>query len=139
MDSCNNQYDGVRQIPGFAGYNGIVITHVADGRAEGALTITPSSLNPRGHVHGGCLVSLADTVAGTAAHSLGRGWVTLSAAFNYFRPGVGTRLICRAEPQKVGRTVAVYDTTLTDDQERLVATGCFTFYCVEQQGPGPGH
>lgn len=132
MDSCSNEtlLERVNQVPGFGQHNNIRITRIDGRRAEGEMPITPNSLNPRGHVHGGCLVSLADTVGGTAAHTGGGDWVTLSSTFNYLRPGTGSMLYCRAEPQKLGRTVSVYGVVITDDQDRPVANGCFTFYCI---------
>lgn len=128
-----------QQHDGFAAHNGIQVTRVWDGFAEGELTITPDSLNPQGDVHGGCLVALADTVAGTAAFSQAarheKTCVTLQSSFNYLLPGRGSKLFCRAEPQRVGGTVAVYHVALTDDQGRTVATGCFTFYFLAPRAP----
>lgn len=106
----------------------ITLTHLERDYAEGELEIQPDSLNPHGYVHGGCLTALADTVAGNAAASRGGYCVTINNTMNYLRPATGTKIRCTAKPQRVGRTVSVFDAVLTDDQDRTVATGTFTFH-----------
>lgn len=113
---------------GFVLHNHIRITRLDDCYAEGELDICPESLNRWGFVHGGCLVSLADTVGGVAATTTGRSTVTLNNTFNFLRPASGTKIKCTARAVKVGRTVAVFRCTLTDDREREVANGDFTFF-----------
>lgn len=113
----------------FAGASNIVVTKITEDYAEGELTVVESSLNPIGIVHGGCLCTLADTVAGSAVVSKGLICVTLSSNMNFLAPAGGTKKVkCVATPQKVGKTVCVYDTVLTNDQGQTVATGVFTFY-----------
>ena len=139
MDSYSKLYHRVNRQSGFAVHNHIQITKIAEDHTEGELTITPESLNPMGVVHGGCLVALADSVAGTAVHAKGRVCVTLSSTFNYLIAGTGSKIKCVATPQRIGRTIAIYDVVLTADQERKVATGCFTFYRKDETTPGFEH
>ena len=88
----------------------------------------PSSLNPMGIVHGGALVTLADTVCGTAAFTTGHMCVTLDCSMQYLAPASGARITCTATPRKLGKTVLVYEAVLTDDTGRTVATGVYTFF-----------
>jgi len=53
----------------FSAVNGIRVTAVEPGRAEGELVVGPDSVNPRGNVHGGALSTLADVVGGCCACS----------------------------------------------------------------------
>lgn len=54
---------------------------------------------------------------------------------SYLRAAQDTaKVYCVAEPIKLGRTVAVYSARLTDDQQRLLATGTYTFFLKEQLG-----
>lgn len=127
MDS----YSKLNRAEGFSSHNGITVTSVKDGVGEGELAITPQSLNPMGIVHGGCLASLADTVAGVAAAAgQGRSGVTVNYCFNFLRPakGTGKKIYCRADPHKMGRTLSVYAVSLTDDSGKEVAAGTFTFF-----------
>ncbi len=116
----------------FSAYNNIRVTETReDGTAVGELTVTEHSLNPHGIVHGGCLATLADTVAGWAvAIGTGQASVTVNYGMNFLRPAKGSnkKIVCRAEPEKLGRTLCVYRVTLTDDAGKEVATGNFTFF-----------
>lgn len=114
----------------FNSFNGITVTSVAavSGQAQGELEVTENSLNPHGTVHGGCLYTLADTVAGSAvAASCGRPCVTVSGTLEFLRPATGPKVQCSASPKKVGRTLWVMQVELSDQRERLVATGTFIF------------
>ena len=64
----------------FSAVNGIRVTAVEPGRAEGELVVGPDSVNPRGNVHGGALSTLADVVGGCCACSLGGRCVTSSCS-----------------------------------------------------------
>lgn len=112
----------------FSKYCGVAITKLEHNCCEGELTVTPDSCNYLGIVHGGCLTTLADTVAGVAARSSGSTTVTLSYNLNFLRPAKGTVIKCAAEPEKIGRQVSVYHCSLTNDQGELVASGQFTFF-----------
>lgn len=113
--------------------NGIAITRVEPGYAQGVLQVRPGSHNPHGTVHGGCLYTLADTVAGTACCGEGRSCVTVNSSMEFLRPAVGERVTCTATPKKLGRTLCVMQVELKDDGERLAATGTFTFFLSEAQ------
>ncbi|WP_368243718.1 PaaI family thioesterase, partial [Flavonifractor plautii] len=74
------------------------------------------------------LVTLADTVCGTAAFTTGHMCVTLDCSMQYLAPASGARITCTATPRKLGKTVLVYEAVLTDDTGRTVATGVYTFF-----------
>ena len=115
---------------GFMLHNHIELESVERDRAVFKLDIRPESCNPYGMVHGGALVTLADSVCGTAAFSTGRTCVTLDCSMQYLAPAKGARIFCTATPKKLGRTVQVYDAALTDETGRLVASGTYTFFAV---------
>jgi uncharacterized protein (TIGR00369 family) len=114
----------------FAGYNQIQVTHVDENGAEGELKVTAHSLNAHGFVHGGCLAALCDTIGGAAVAGRGFSCVTVSYGMNFLRPAVGSLIRCKAVPEKVGKTICVYHVALTDEKERKVASGSFTFYIL---------
>lgn len=118
----------VNETRGFVKYSGVKITRLERGRCEGELAVTPDSCNYLGIVHGGCLTTLADTVAGVAARSTGGKTVTLSCNMNFLRPAAGPVIRCVAEPEKLGRQVSVFHCTLTNDAGQPVASGQFTFF-----------
>lgn len=120
----------------FSAYNHIFLEKARDGKAEGRLFVTENSLNPHGLVHGGALVTLADTVAGTCACSkYGNTCVTTNSTMEYLRPGSAPWVRCVAAATKIGRTLSVVRVELTDSQDKLVATGTYTF-CMMNEGDG---
>ena len=119
----------------FSFENGVAVTHIEPGRAEGVLEIGPDSLNPHGDVHGGALATLADTVGGCCACSRGGDCVTASSSMEFLRPARGGEITCVAVPRKMGRTLTVVQTDLYDSEKRLVATGTFTFFMIDPARP----
>ena len=114
----------------FNSFNGITVTSVAavSGQAQGELEATENSLNPHGTIHGGCLYTLADTVAGSAvAASCGRPCVTVSGTLELLRPATGPRILCTARPKKLGGTICNMQVEVTDQHHKTVATGTFIF------------
>jgi uncharacterized protein (TIGR00369 family) len=86
----------------------------------------------RPEIHGGILAVLAD-IAGHAAVAarLRHGVPTVDLRIDYLRMAAGTFLSACATPLKVGRTLAVVDIRITDDQARLVAAGRGTYLTRE--------
>ena len=113
----------------FNTHNGITILSVRpDGTAEGVLDVTETSHNPHGTVHGGCLYTLADTVAGCAVAASGtKPCVTANSSMEFLRPATGSKIFCSARPKKLGRMLNVMTVELTGENGKIVATGTFTF------------
>ena len=114
----------------FSYENGIRLTHAEPGLTRGVLRAGPDSVNPEGHIHGGAIAALADTVAGCCACSTGGDCVTSSCSLEYLRPALGD-LFCEATPKKLGRKLSVIQVSITDTQGKLTATGTFTFFMTE--------
>ena len=141
MDSCSKRdYSGmlnkVNSGPYFGPKSGAKVTAIHDDHsAEGEMEIRTDTQNPMGVVHGGALFTLADTVAGTAAFTTGRTCVTLDSSMQFLSAARGDKVFCVATPKKVGRIILVYDISITDSEDRLVATGIFTFYATGEYQP----
>lgn len=114
----------------FSFENGITVTRLEPDLCEGELAVGPNSRNPGGHVHGGALVTLADTVAGCCACSRGGNCVTANESFEFLRTADGPKIFCRATPKKMGRSLCVIQVELTDNAGKLVAAGTFTFFMM---------
>lgn len=125
---------GEHSVDPYAARNGISILRADEQGAEGVLTVTPAVLNPYGTVHGGCLVALADSVAGYSLAAAGRLCVTQGSTVNFLRPAIGKVIHCQAKPQKVGREICVVSVEQTDEEGRLLTTALFTF-CVMKEIP----
>ncbi|MBR4098595.1 MAG: PaaI family thioesterase [Clostridium sp.] len=112
----------------FSAENGILLERVEEGYAEGRLTTGENSINPGGNIHGGALATLADVVGGCCACSKGGVCVTASSNLEYLRPAAGPWIKGVARARKLGRALSVIQVDLTDNEDRLVACGTFTFY-----------
>lgn len=116
----------------FNSHNGITVTAAGDGKAQGVLEVSPSSMNPHGMVHGGCLYTLADTVAGSAvAASCGGPCVTVSGTLEFLRPATGATVHCEASAKKLGSTICTMQVKLTNQNHKVVATGTFIFMLIQ--------
>ena len=81
-----------------------------------------------GQFHGGPIASFIDTVGDYAvAIVLKAGVPTINFRVDYLRPSFGTFLRATATVRRLGRTVAVVDIDVTDDQGRLCAIGRGTY------------
>lgn len=113
----------------YISYNGIELTEYKKGCCTGRIKIEEHHKNLHGSVHGGCMFSLADTVAGYTAMTEGTVVTTLNASINYFHPAINTEyLYCKGETVKTGKTVTVVRTVLYDDNGNLLADGSFSCF-----------
>lgn len=113
---------------------GLELLELREGYALGRIPYRQQLVNPYGSVHGGCLYSLADIVAGNAACMSGYYATTVSGALNYLRPAVSTEYItCEAVSLRVGSHLAVFEVKLTDDGGKLLDSGEFSFFLLNQK------
>lgn len=124
--------EAVNRAGQFSYENGIEVTRIQPGLAQGVLRAGPASLNPHGMVHGGAMATLADTVGGCCACSEGKSCVTANSTMEFLRPAQGD-LFCEATPKKLGSKLSVIQIVITDAQGKTVATGTFTFF-MERPG-----
>ena len=115
----------------FMEYNFIRLTETGGGKAVCALEPRPESLNPYGFVHGGAIYTIADDVAGYAAHTDGNQWVTQNSTVHFLSNQSGGVLTGTAEVRHRGRRTCLVDVTITGDAGRLIAAGSFVYYRVE--------
>lgn len=99
------------------------------------LEIGPAHLQPHGLVHGGVLAGMIETLAsvGAAITTLpeGRHPVGMENATSFLRGVRSGTLTGRAVPLHRGRSSHVWEVTLRDGEDRLVATGRVRMMCVE--------
>lgn len=120
----------------FIAFLGLKVTDADAG--EGSVTMT-MPIRPElerggpmtGQFHGGPVASLIDTVGDFAvAMAVGGGVPTMNFRVDYLRPSSGTELTAKAVARRIGRSVAVVDIDVTDDQGRLCAIGRGTYSAV---------
>ena len=126
-------FDAIRERsdrPGtFNAVNGVRLTALCDGGAEGEVRLTAQHLNPLGIVHGGVYAAMMDHVAGTAACSRGSTCRTVNYDLRYLAPAQPGLLRCRAESVRMGQQIVVMQVWVEDAQGVRCAEGCYTFRC----------
>jgi 1,4-dihydroxy-2-naphthoyl-CoA hydrolase len=108
----------------FAGQLGIVVDQASADRVIARLAWTPELCTAAGIMHGGALMSLADT-AGALVTLLGlpdgATTATITSTSQLFRPVTGGTVRAVAVPVHRGRTTVTAQTSLFDSNDRLVA------------------
>lgn len=115
-----------QEVTGFDSNLGFTITHADGDLVTGWVDVDPSHQQPYGIVHGGLYCSVVETAAsvGAARWFEDRGQVVgVSNHTNFLRATREGRLAVWAGPVKQGRTQQLWSVRISDDEERLVATG----------------
>src|SRR6202049_5255468 len=117
---------------------GISITHATHDDVRAELTVSTKHLQPYGVVHGGVYCGLIETLAsvGAALFALPRGQsvVGLENSTSFVRATrIGAKLHAISTPITRGRTTQVWEATIFDDEDRVVATGRGRLLCLVQR------
>ena len=116
--------DALLALIPFAGYLGLVLDEADAGRVVARLDWAPHLCTSAGTMHGGVLMSLADT-AGALLTFLGlpegKTTATITSTSHMFRPVLGGTVRAVAVPLHRGRTTVTAQTSLYDSEQRLVA------------------
>jgi uncharacterized protein (TIGR00369 family) len=115
--------DELAAVP-FAGVLGIEIVAAAPEEVRGSMRWTPQLCTVAGVLHGGALMSFADTLGAVCAflHLPDETTTTtVESKTNFFRAVRGGRVIGVTRPLHAGRRFIVVQTDLFDDEERPVA------------------
>lgn len=131
-----DQLNGLLSQSPFHRALGLAIEQLDEGRDTLVMRLPFSASVERadgsGQHHGGVIASLID-IAGDFAliARLGHGVPTINFRVDYVRPAVETDLTANARIRRVGRTIAICDTEVTDSSNKVIALGRGT-YGVQQ-------
>ena len=107
--------------------NGVRVTRATRDEVRAEMEIRPEHLQSYGIVHGGVHCALIETIAsiGAAIHAIAEGKraVGLENHTSFLRAVRSGRLRGVAKPLTRGRRTHVWEGTVYDDRERLVASG----------------
>ena len=121
----------------FMNYNHMRMVECKDDTCIVELKVVHDSLNPYEIIHGGALYTMADCACGIAARKDGRRYVTLSSQLNFLlsaKEGDTVRAVGHIRHR--GRTTAFADVDITNQDGKIVASGGFTFFCLNNQEKG---
>ena len=117
----------------FAKVNGIKIAYCEEGHSIVDMTVTEDSMNLINSVHGGCLYTMADVAAGSAASSYGPICTTVNSSFSYLRPAIDSKkIVAEGTVVKRGRRVLVINVEVRDEKGTVLCTGIFTYMPVHE-------
>ena len=108
----------------FAAALGIEVTAVDAREVRARMAWTPEHCTSGGILHGGALITFADTLGAICAGlnvPPGSRSSTLEAKANFLRPVAGGHVAAVARAVHVGRSTVVVQTDLFDDEGRRVA------------------
>ena len=132
MESLTEQMRKKEAGNRFAVYNHIEMVSVEQNEAVFQLNIRPESKNAYGMVHGGAIYAMADNAAGFAVHTDGRHHVTQTSALHFLRNQAEGLVTATARVRHRGNTTALVAVDITGEDGRLLATGEFTFFCIDK-------
>jgi uncharacterized protein (TIGR00369 family) len=118
------------------GLLGVVLVRVEAGAADARLPLRPELLAPNGFVHGGTVVTLADTACGMGCQASlpaeAESFTTIELKANFMRTAPGDQtLACAARMVHGGRSTQVWDAAVTrEDDGRPVALFRCTQYLL---------
>jgi uncharacterized protein (TIGR00369 family) len=108
----------------FAADLGITLTEASADRVVARLAWSPRLCTAGGVMHGGVLMSLADSVGALVTYlglAEGQSTATMASSTQLLRPVTGGTVRATALPLHRGRTAVTAQTSLRDDNDRLVA------------------
>ena len=112
------------RLPAFALHVGVEILHTALDRVVGRILVGPQHSNGLDRVHGGAIMTLADTLGAIGSVlNLPPNAVTttLESKTNFLAAGRGPELIGESIPLHISRNTMVWQTTIRDTEHRRVA------------------
>jgi uncharacterized protein (TIGR00369 family) len=128
--------DGRLPAPPIAETLSFWLTEIGDGLAVFEGDAGPHLLNPLGIVHGGWALTLIDSAAGCAAHTLlpaGVSYTTIETKANFSRPIAHDAGRVRAEGRAIGRgrRIISCEARVVDAKGRVLAHGTSTLMVLE--------
>jgi acyl-CoA thioesterase len=121
----------INETPGFIKHNNYKVEEVTNEHCKMSVELTEDAINPNGTAHGGLMFGLADTTMGLLVRTTGRNVTTINAQIDYLKPENGSKIICIAEPLKVGKSTAVYRANIYNEEEILISTVTGTFFFLD--------
>jgi acyl-CoA thioesterase len=100
---------------------GIVIDLAEKDHSVCSMDITHGHMNANNSVMGGAIFTLADFAFAVASNSEERGSVSLTSTISYLRPATGKRLTAECLPDKTGKRICTFTTTVTDENGKKIA------------------
>ncbi len=130
------QYQKIVDDNPFAAAIGMEILNIREGYVFARVKTRKELKNIYGDLHGGCLYTVADNMAGIAASTYGYYVTTVNGSIQYLKAARNTEYIdCEAEVIKPGRSISVVSVRIRDDRKMLLNTAEFTYFNLKKREP----
>ena len=116
----------------FTRHNFFELETLEKDRAVYRLDIRAESTNPYGMVHGGALYTLADDAGGAAVHTDGRNYVTQHGDLHFLKNQTNGTIRAEGRIRRRGKATCLAVVDITNEAGELLATGQFTYFCIDQ-------
>jgi len=118
--------EALNKMAPYAGLLGIALTHVSATEVRGQMRVRRDLTNDTPNVHGGAIMSLADTLGAVGAFlnipESAAGTTTIESKTNFIKLAmVDDTLHAVSRPLSVGRRLSVWQTDITRDDGQRVA------------------
>lgn len=131
------EYTKVVEKNPFAAQIGIEILDIYKGYVRVRVKKRMDLENIYGDLHGGCLYTIADNMAGVAAGTYGYYVTTVNGSIQYLKAARNTEYIyCEAKVIKAGKTISVVQVEITDEKDTLLNTAEFTYFNLKEKQGG---
>ncbi len=131
----------VLTLPAFPSGMGVRLTHAEVEKVTGTLVVTPALANRNDVLHGGAIMTFADTLCGTAASLFlkeGQRTTTLESKTNFLRAiRIGEEVTGTCLPLHLGRKTCVYQTTIYRADGKAAAVVIQTQMTLAWEGTAP--
>ena len=114
----------------YVDYNGIYLTDIEKGFVRGEIELKPHLLNPLGVLHGGVIVTLADTIA-----IMGCGYLyeavnvtTTNLNVQYLKPAKTGIVHAEGKVLSKGKSVSSWQVDLYDEEKKHIAVVQVSFF-----------
>ena len=112
---------------------GIEIVEASAEKLVATMPVEPRHHQPLGYLHGGASVALAETVASVGAYlAAPEGFITFGMEINanHLRPKQSGRVTATGTPVYAGRSTAVWQVEIRDEEETLICVSRCTLALV---------
>lgn len=139
MSDAANTLEGLKSTKsGWTDAMGMTFGSVSPTEVTMQWTVGPQHLQPFGLVHGGVYCGAVETACSVGAMAAAGPDVVVVGIENhtsFLRPVRSGELRLCATPVQVGRRAQLWEARITDEEDKLVATGRLRVFCSPRKAP----
>lgn len=117
----------------FSKWMGVTVENIDKGSCTLSLKVQPEMVNGFHIAHGGISYSLSDSALAFSSNAYGKQCVSIETSISYTRPAkVGDILSATCKELNRGKTIGIYEVTVTNQDHKKVAIFKGTVYISDR-------